>query len=304
MRKLLLLAIFGLVCLLPAPAHAEVPGLQINPLKYEDTLETANVKRGYIDVANPGDTTITLQSQVQAFRQQDDEGRLAFFDDPQISDGIKVDLPNFELGPREAVRVAFSVDPVKLPKGGVYAVIFFRTIPPAQSSNASYVAESANIGTLLLLQNGPAGAHVGEISKLTLPFLQLGHGLKGSVSYRNTDRSQTAAGFSPTLSARVFPWGQSHKVASGLILPGSERRFEFVRTGSYFGLLPVTLTDTDSGQHRTVWVLALTGWYQWILLILIFAFLPIKLFRPSQWFRRPVSVERRSIDNIRRKIKA
>ena len=127
----------------------------------------------------------------------------------------------------------------------------------------------------------------------------------GTARYRNTDRSQAAAGFSPALSARIFPWGQPHKVESGLVLPGSERRFDFVRTGSYFGLLPVTLTDTDSGQHRTVWVLALTGWYQWALLVMFIAFLPIKLLHPGKWFkRRSVSVERRSLDSISRKIKA
>lgn len=286
MKKLALLAFFITAALIPSTARAEVPGLQVNPLQYEETLTTAQVKLGYIDVANPSDTSITLQSKVQAFRQQGTEGQLEFFDDAQISDGIKVDLPNFDLGPREAVRVAFSVDPAKLPKGGVYAVIFFRTIPPAQFSNSTFVAESANIGTLLLLQNGPAGAHVGEITALNMPFWQFGSGLSGRLSYHNADRSRTAVGFRPALTARAFPWGKSPKIVTALVLPGADRHFAFARPGAYFGLVPLTVTDTDSGKHRTAWVLAVTGWYQWALLIVILGLLPIKLFRPSRWFRR------------------
>lgn len=288
---------------LPSPVRAEIPGLQVNPLKYEETLTTSSVKLGYIDVANPGDTNISLQSQVQAFRQRGSEGQLEFFDDSEIAAGIKVDLPKFDLGPREAVRVAFSVDPTKLPRGGVYAAIFFRTIPPAQVSNSTYVSESANIGTLLLLQNGPVGAHIGEISKLKLPFLQIGSGLTGSVTYRNTDRSAAAAGFRPALSARVFPWGQPQGLDSALVLPGSERRFSLNKSGAYLGLVPVTVTDSDSGRHRTVWVLALTGWYQWVLLVLLIGLLPVKFFDFRRLFgRRRISVKRRVITDITRKI--
>jgi len=265
------LAAILLATLLPAvPAEADVPGLQVNPLQYEDTLTTSTVKLGYIEVSNPSDTTISLESSVQGFRQKDNQGRLSFFDDPQISTGIKVDLPKFDLGSHEAIRVAFSVDPVKLPKGGVYAVIFFRTIPPTQSSASSFVSESANIGTLLLLQNGGPGVHVGQITHFSLPFWQFGGGISGTLDYHNTDRSATAVGFKPALSAQVFPWGAAPRLATGLVLPSSERQFALSRPGSYFGLLPVTLTDADSHQNRTQWIFAITGWYQLLLLIVIF----------------------------------
>jgi len=268
--KKLLASLLLLTALLPAiPAEADVPGLQVNPLQYEDTLTSGSVRLGYIEVSNPSDTTITLESRVQGFRQKDNAGRLSFFDDPQISDGIKVDLAKFDLGSHEAIRVAFSVDPTKLPKGGVYAVIFFRTLPPAQSANSSYVAESANIGTLLLLQNGGPGVHVGQISHLNLPFWQFGNGITGTLDYRNTDRSTTAVGFKPALTARVFPWGSSPSLATGLVLPSSVRQFAVNRAGSFFGLLPVTLTDAESHQHRTGWVFAVTGWYQLLVIILL-----------------------------------
>jgi hypothetical protein len=269
MKKLLAVALLFATLLPAIPAEADVPGLQVNPLQYEDTLSTSTVKLGYIEVSNPSDTTITLESSVQGFRQIDNAGRLSFFDDPQISDGIKVDLAKFDLGSHEAIRVAFSVDPTKLPKGGVYAVIFFRTIPPTQSSGSSYVAESANIGTLLLLQNGGPGVHVGQVSRLNLPFWQFGSGISGTLDYRNTDRSTTAVGFKPVLTAQVLPWGSAPRLATGLVLPGSERQFAASRPGSYFGILPVTLTDIESHQNSTQWVFAITGWYQLLVLILV-----------------------------------
>ncbi len=274
--KKLLAAVLLFATLLPSiPAEADVPGLQVNPLLYEDTLTSSTVKLGYIEVSNPSDTTITLQSRVQGFRQKDNQGRLSFFDDPQISDGIKVDLATFDLGSHEAIRVAFSVDPAKLPKGGVYAVIFFRTIPPAQSSVSSFVAESANIGTLLLLQNGGLGVHVGQITHLNLPFWQFDRGISGTLDYRNTNRSTTAVGFKPALTGRVLPWGSAPRLATGLVLPGSERQFAVSRPGSYFGLLPVTLTDIESHQNSTQWVFAITGWYQLLALVLVLVSIPL-----------------------------
>ena len=298
MIKLLALALLAVAMALPAAARAEVPGLQVNPLQYEDTLATSAVKLGYIEVSNPSDTTISLQANVQGFRQQGTDGHLTFFDDAQISDGIKVDLPKFELGPREAIRVAFSVNPAKLPKGGVYAVIFFRTIPAAQTSGSSYVAESANIGTLLLLQNGAAGAHVGQITRLDVPFWQFGRSLTGSLNYRNTDRSTTAVGFKPALSAQVLPWGHATNLTTGLVLPTSERQFSFTRNGSYLGFLPVTITDNDSGKHATRWIFAITGWYQLLALIVLLCIVVGASVRP----RRLASGIRRLIRYVRRPI--
>ncbi|GAC1372707.1 MAG: hypothetical protein NVSMB39_6970 [Candidatus Saccharimonadales bacterium] len=299
MKKLLLLLFFLLIPFVPTGARAEVPGLQVNPLQYEERLTTDQVKLGYIDVANPSDTSISIQSKVQAFRQQGSQGQLQFFDDAQIAGGINVDLPKFDLGPREAVRVAFSVNPAKLPRGGVYAAIFFRTIPPAQSSNSTYVTESANIGTLLMFENGNGGTRVGRIEHLDLPFFQFGSSLSGRVTYLNTDRSRTAVGFRPNLTARVLPWGQSPKIDTGLVLPGSRRDFVVERSGAYFGLLPLTVTDAQSGLHRTAWTLAVTGWYRWLLPVLALGLLPIKLLRPSWWtHRRKRPVVRRSLDGL------
>jgi hypothetical protein len=161
----------------------------------------------------------------------------------------------------------------------VYAAIFFRTVPPGQSAGSSYVAESANIGTLLELTNGPDAPHQGKIWALHLSFLQFGSRLTGSLDYTNTDHSARPLGFRPNLTVKVLPWGHAPQLKTGLVLPGSTRGFALSRSGSYFGLLPVIVTDRDTHHSATAWILACTGWYQWLLLVLICAFAVVALGR-------------------------
>jgi|GEM_PF-796674 len=249
-------------------AQAAAPGLQLNPLEYQSSLKGPDVENGFIDVANPGDTSINVVASVEGFRQADLAGDLSFFTSSQLDQGIVVGLPQFNLGPRQAVRVAFSVDPGELPKGGVYAVIFFRTVPPSQSSSTSFIAESANVGTLLLLQNGPA-QDIGRIRQFSLGFWQFGSGLSGGGQYENTNATAAPVAFSPKLTSHVWPWGRATGFTGPLVLPGATRTFTFNRPGSYFGLLPVTLTDPTSGAVTIRWVLACTGLYAFALLIVV-----------------------------------
>lgn len=267
---------------MPAPAHADVPGLQASPLEYRDALTPGKVKTGYVQVSNPGDGPITIASSVRGFRQIGTDGRLEFFDDPDLSAGIQIGLTSFNLGPREAVRVVFNVDPSKLPAGGVYAGLFFRTVPPAQSSLSSYVDESANVGTLLELTNGPIGAYQGTIKTLSLPFMQFGNTLKGSLDYTNADHSAHPVGFRPNLSMQVLPWGKSPKLTTGLVLPGITRNFAIARPGSYFGLLPVIVTDNDTHKIAITWIFACTGFYQWLVIVLGIALAIFAIIRPKR----------------------
>jgi hypothetical protein len=213
-------------------------------------------------VANPTDSSVNVTASVRGWRQTGTTGDLQFYDDPDLSAAITVDLTNFTLGPREAVRDSFSINSSKLPGGGVYAAIFFRTSPPPQSANSSFVVESANVGTLLILTNGKAGPLHGAITALHLPFLQTGSGLGGSLNFQNTDQSQPAVAVKPQLSSQVLPWGHASAIASGLVLPGYTRHFDWSRPGSYFGPLPVTVTDSVTHAQSTGWVLAITGIYR------------------------------------------
>ncbi len=299
-----LVAVYGLAIVFigyiqAVPAHAEA-SLQVSPQRYEEVISGTAVRNGFVDVSNPSDTSVQLQSEVQGFRQANLAGDLEFFDDATLSAAIGVDLPTFVLGPRESIRVAFRVDPSLLPKGGVYAAIFFRTVPPPQSSATSYIAESAKVGTLLLLENG-TGEHVGAITKFSLPLFQFGDGLRGTARYRNTDRNTTAAAFAPDLSTKVLFWGRNVALTGPYVLPQSEREFEVRRTGSYIGILPLSLRDSATGQVVTRWAIVCTGWYALGILILVMfgAILAVRRFIVRR--RKPPVGYKRKFDGISQK---
>jgi hypothetical protein len=293
--------------MLPSIALADAPSLQVNPLKYESTMIGSDVRSGYVDVSNPSDATVNIQADVQGFRQNDLAGDLSFFNNLAIQQAITLGLTQFQLGPQEAVRITFSVDPTKLPKGGTYAAIFFRTVPPEQSGDTSYVAESANVGTLLLLQNGPVGEQIGKVTQFDLPFVQFGNGIMGSAQYKNTNNSTSPVAFYPKLVTHVFPWGHATKLTGPYVLPDSTRKFQVIRPGSYVGIVPITLTDAVSGIATTRWVLACTGIYAFLLIFLISLIIVIlasrvlrgqRLIPKPFWSRKNKPVVRPSMDGI------
>ena len=266
--------------LLPSTAAATAPSLQLAPLQYEDSLGTT-VKTGHIDVSNPTDGPVEVTTSVKGFRQKGTNGDLEFYDDSDLSAAITTDLDSFGIGPREAIRVMFSVNPAKLPAGGTYAAIFFRTQPAPGSSTSSYISESANLGTLLILRNGATVAPKGGLSGLAAAFWQTGPGLAAGAIVTNSASPRGGVAFRPGLTARVLPWGHSATTSTGLVLPGSTRRFAVSRPGSYFGLLPLTVTDSATHSSRTAWVFAFTGFYHWLVpLLLILALCGLL------WFRR------------------
>jgi len=275
-------------------AHADAPALQVAPLEYDDTLRAGHIEQGFVDVANPGDASIEVASQVRGFKQTGTSGDLEFFDDPDLARAITVSLTDFSLGAREAVRVTFTVDPAKLPAGGVYAAIFFRTVPPAQISNSSYVAESANVGMLLVLTNGTDTTHHGQLSRLDLPFWQFGSALSGSLQYRNTDAGAHPVGFTPRLTVRITPWGKARQLNTGLVLPGITREFPLVWRGDYFGPLPVIITDADTHTATVTWIFAYTGWSGlWVIIAAIVLVLAGATYFARRRRRKPTSVKRR-----------
>ncbi len=285
----------AMLCLWPAAANAGSTSLQVAPLQYEAKLESGKVSTGFIDVANPTGTTITIQSSVRGFKQTGTDGGLEFFDDPILAAAIKPGLTEFALGPREAVRVVFSVDATKLPQGGVYAAIFFNTAPPRESASHSYIAEIANIGTLLLLTNGEGSTHQGQVQGLMLKHWQWGSSLEGAFSFTNTDHTAQPVGFKPQLNVRVMPWGHRQDTETGFVLPGTTRQFSFTRPGAYFGLLTVTVADADTGTHTTSWVLACTGWCRWAVPVVIVA-LGYMVYHWRQRRRLPVANDQSATD--------
>lgn len=265
---ILSLVVAAATLMLPGYVRADA-GLQLNPLRYDDVLSTDAVKNGFIDVANPSDTTVTIKTSVRGFRQADLDGNLAFFDDAALREGIIPGLKAFDLGPRESVRVVFTVNPVKLPRGGVYAAVFFSTVPQAASSATSFITETANVGTLLILRNGGTGVKSGQIGRLALPFFQFGSAVRGQVVYHNTNRDTGGLAFAPKLEVKVLPWGTKSLFDGPFVMPTSSRRFDLFKPGSFLGLLPVTVHDQVAGDTETAWVLAMTGWYRTLVPIVL-----------------------------------
>jgi hypothetical protein len=260
------IALLALALMTPGLARADAVGLQLAPLKYDQTLTAKRIQEGTIDIGNPSDAAVAVETSVQGFRQTNSNGDLSYYNDATLSAAIMPDLHAFNLGPREAVRMTFSIDPNKLPNGGIYAVIFFRTVPVNQSATSSFVTQSARVGTLLILNNGGVAPVGGSIANFGVPQVQLGDGIGGSFDYRMMNGSVAV---SPTLSSRIYPWGKAVTSTNGLVLPGNTRSFKLQRVGSYFGLVPISLTDTRTGQSVTAWSLVCTGWYQTLIALLV-----------------------------------
>jgi hypothetical protein len=261
--------LYSLFFILPKSSLAAVPAIQVSPLKYQDTMFGSTSKLGFVDVSNPSDSTIAIHSDVQAFRQINLSGDLQFYQNDAIKQGIAVSVADFELGPREASRIAFTIDPKKLPKGGIYASIFFSTTPKATSRSGTVILQSAKAGTLLILDNGGVGKKFGKINTSKLPFFQLGNGLTGEIDYSNTGKLPEAIAYNPNVGVRASWWGRLSHINGSLIFPGNTRSLKFEKKGNYLGFVPLVLKDKDTGRQSVEVVFAITGYWRQVTLILV-----------------------------------
>ena len=246
----LALAFAGALFVMSAPAHAS--GLKLAPLEYRTTLKSGEKQRGFVDVSNPGKETVRISVSTQAFRQTDDNGSLEFFDDEHVSAGILLDLDEFDLGPHEAVRMYFVLDGTRLPPGDVYGAIFFTTAPARYRESG--VGQSIRLGTLLSITNGSPGSRKAAITKLNVPFLQLGDDIRGDYHIKNTGDPRTSTGFYPKvkLSARLF--GEERQDRGKLVFANRTRQNDFELKAPPFGLYRVTAAYGTSKQSAWVFV--------------------------------------------------
>lgn len=229
-------------------------GLKVAPLDYTVSLQKGEKQKGFIDLSNPTGTTLRVKSSVQAFRQTDDRGSLTFFDNEQVSAGIVPDLDEFELGPREAVRMYFLVDGTRLPKGDVFAAIFFTTVPAKQAAG---VTELVRLGTLLSITNGTPGQRQAEVADLDVPFIQFGDKLSGTYRVRNTADPEQSTGFYPSVVISVEPFYHEMVQRGRLVFAGRTRENSFELPSSRLGFYKVSAQFGDSKKEQ--WVLALNG---------------------------------------------
>lgn len=238
---------------------ASALGLKVAPLQYKTTLKENERSRGFIDVSNPAGQSVSVQTSIQAFRQINNEGGLQFYDDRQVQLGITPELTNFDLGPREAVRMYFTVNGANLPQGDVYAAIFFTTnLKQARSG----VGQLVRVGTLLSIVNKSPGARSAEVTSVKLPLIQFSETVTGEYSIRNLDKGDT--GFYPQVEiSRIFS-AKSVKHEGALVFGGRTRTNDFTYDTGY-GVHWVKVGYGSSTKGQLVVTLA-----PWMLVLALF----------------------------------
>jgi len=267
-RRLLISALFAALFIVLSGQPTYALGLKVAPLEYKAMLADGERKQGFIDISNPSTQQVNVGVTVQAFKQINDDGGLQFYDDNQVQLGIKPDLDRLELGPREAIRVMFTVDGKNLPEGDVFAAIFFTT-DLAQPKNG--VGQLVRVGTIISLVNKNPGPRSAEVSKLSLPLLQLTDNVSGTYSIKN--KGSADSGFYPTVEISSWPSGKPRKVESSLVFGGRERSNDFkYQTGYGIHLVQVGYGSSKKSQ----WVISIAPW-MFVLLLLATLIIGIEL---------------------------
>jgi hypothetical protein len=223
--------------------------LKVAPLEYRTSLKQGEKKKGFIDISNPTDEKLVVKTSAQAFRQIDDQGTIEFYDDEEISAGFQLDLDDFELGPKEAVRMYFQLDSTKLPSGDVYGAIFFTTTPTKPTAG---VGQAIKLGTVLSVVNGTPGARQAAITDLVLPGFSFSSEVRGSYAVKNTADPKNATGFYPQVRLRATPFGETKEAAGKLVFAGRTRSSEFSLKLPPLGIYRVTASYGNSIQSKWV----------------------------------------------------
>lgn len=242
--------------------------LEIHPTMYRDiSLKQGEQKKAYIDVVNPSASKEMIRLNVQAFRQTDDTGALAFYDNEQVAKGVKLDLSDFELGPHEAIRVYFLLDGRLLPTGDVFAAIFARTVPQDGAA-----VQAVRVGSLLAITNGTPASHTADVSSLVAPFIQIGGAMTAQFSLTNPAHEKEATGFFPRVTVQTWPYGE-RSVEGPLLLAGRTRTIQYRQPGNYFGF--VNLHVSAGGKTASKILLVVTGFWRWLAPLLVAAIMGI-----------------------------
>ncbi|MBI3889264.1 hypothetical protein HY312_01645 [Candidatus Saccharibacteria bacterium] len=265
------------------PASA-ADNLQMRPLQYRETLDVGQQKKGVVDVANGSDDTAQVALTVRFFKQVGDDGTLEFYDRPDETDGITLDIDSVELKGKESARIGFTVDSSKLPQGDVFAVIFATTVHQGAPQT---IVPSVQVGTLLLLQNGKVGPRSAAITDLKLGIFQFGDKVKGTVAVKNPANSASATGFFPAMKVAIGPWGAESKFEGPLVYAGRTRSFDFSVPSNQFGIYKVTVVANNATETRYVFLI--TGVWRYVvpgllvlLLIIGIVFVAFKKVRSAR----------------------
>lgn len=236
--------------------------LSVSPLKYDAELKAGEKKKGFVDISNPSAEGLVVKLTVQAFRQIDDQGTLQFYDSDAISDGVKLDYSEVEIGPRETLHLAFLLDGNKLPEGDVFAAIF----AGAEPSRLGAAEQTVKVGTLLIITNGTPANHIAVVEQLSVPWLQIGGEFSAHFALRNTANQSEGTGFAPEVTVSAWPF--IHDVVTGpLVFSGRTRQVDYVKSGSFMGLVRVGVKTGQSEQ--AAYTFLITGYWKWLFPLLL-----------------------------------
>lgn len=251
-----LLLSFAIALSLPG-AFAHAASLSISPLRYDAALAAGEVKKGFVDITNPTAAGVTVSLKALAFRQVDDQGALEFYDDEAITNGLRLDYSEVDIGPRQTLHLAFLLDGTKLPAGDVFAALF-ATLKTGESGAAQ---QALRVGTLFVISNGTPVNHSADIERLTVPWLQTGDRFSAQFAVKNTSNQGALSGFSPQI--QVSAWPYIYDVVTGpLVFSGRARQTEYIRPGSFFGIVRVSVKTGASVQ--VAYSLLITGYWRWL----------------------------------------
>lgn len=222
--------------------------LELRPLQYTAQLKAGDKQKGYIDVTNTTSDSITLQTQVQAFKQIDNQGNLTFYDDSRVAAGLIPDLKEAQLGAGQTLRMYFLLDGTKLPQGDVFAALFFKTATAAGSGAGG----SVRLGTLFSIQNGTPAAHTAALKRVSVPFFQTGSNVSGTYMIQNTADPSQNTGFYPEVKIVAAPANVNVSHVSNLVFAGRTRTNRFTVPITDFGLYIVTVKYGNSSASRLV----------------------------------------------------
>ena len=283
MNKKIISVIAVLLCLaIPMPAK----GLKVAPVVYNVQLQSGNNKKGFIDITNTESVKTKYTFTVQAFKQINAEGGLQFYDNDMMKAGVLLDYSEYEIEPRQTLRLAFIADGSKLPSGDSFAAIF-----AAASSTDAPGAPSARVGTILIIQNGTPAEHKAQITALDVPFWQIGDNIKGSYKIKNTSDPNKSAGFMPAVDITIDPLHQSVRNQSSLVFAGIERQNDFAVQTNRFGFYKVTVAFGDSKAEKWVFFATPLGLATFIAIAGAVAVLTVALVH---YLRSPKRVVRRN----------
>lgn len=243
-----------------SPAMAE--SLKISPLHYDVQLTAGETKKGFVDITNPTASAEMVVLSVSAFLQIDNNGSLEFYNDPDLKNAVKLDYDEVEIGARETLHLAFSVASTRLPSGNVFAAIMAATKPQPNSA----ATPAARVGSLLFIKNGELAGQNVAIEQLNVPAFQFGEALSAHFAVRNADDKKEGTGFFPKITVSVWPF-VNDTVAGPLVFPGITRQVDYVKRGSYFGIVKYTIKS--SGSLSTAYSFVVTGYWRGIVPIVL-----------------------------------